>query len=242
MHPRISANLVVSTLAVWAALLSSPFALAANEAPRPHTISVSGQGEVKAAPDEARLSAGVVTQATTAADALAANSRAMNRVFATLKQLGIPDKAMQTSDFSVSPQYQTYRNGNVVTAPKIIGYQVTNTVSVKIDNLAKLGPAIDVLVGSGANSLGSVSFDIRDPKPLETQAREAAVHDAMEKAATYAKVAGLRLGSILSIDEASEQPRPIYRAMAMAAPMAAPPIAAGEESVSATVSVTFEIQ
>jgi uncharacterized protein YggE len=224
-------------LALVPLLLAAPHALAAEDEPQPHTLTVSGEAEVKAVPDQAELSAGVVTQSATAADALATNSKAMNRVFATLKQLGIPEKSMRTSEFTVSPQYQN-RNGN---AERIVGYQVSNSVSVTIDDLARLGPAIDVLVGSGANSLGSVTFEIRDPKPLEAQARADAIRDAMLKAETYAKAAGLQLGPIVNISEGSEQPRPMFRAMAMAPSNAAPPIAAGEQSVSASVSVTFQI-
>lgn len=235
MQNPISAKVFALALA---ALFAAAPALGAE--PQMRTIAVSGQGDVKAAPDEAQLSAGVVTQAPTAADALAANSRAMNRVFATLKQLGIPDKAVQTRDFSVSPQYQNDRSGD--TAPKIIGYQVSNNVSVTIDDLAKLGPAIDVLVGSGANSLGSVSFDIRDPKPLETQARGAAIRDAVDKAKTYANAAGLQLGPILSVSEGGAEPRPVFRTMMAMPGAAATPIAAGEESISASVNVTFGIQ
>jgi|HubBroStandDraft_6_1064221.scaffolds.fasta_scaffold265822_2 uncharacterized protein YggE len=230
----------VALLALFTSFLCASPSLASGENPQQRTMTVSGQGEVKSVPDEAQLSAGVVTQGSTAADALASNSRAMNRVFATLKQLGIPDKAVQTSEFSVSPQYQNDRNGN--TTQRIVGYQVSNTVSVTVDDLAKLGATIDVLVGSGANSLGGVSFTIRDPKPLETAAREAAMHDAIEKATTYARAGGVRLGPIEQVTEGNEQPQPIFRAMTIMGHAAAPtPIAAGEQSVSETVTVTFEI-
>lgn len=231
MRQHISTGLLVIVLS-----FSAGAAAAADQEPR--TITLTGQGEAKAAPDRAILSAGVVTQAPSAAAALAANRNAMNRVFTTLKQLGIPDRAMQTSEFTVSPQYQNDRNGN---SQRIVGYQVTNTVSVTLDDLLKLGPAIDVLVGSGANTMGGIGFSIRDPKPLEAEARTAAMHDAMEKAQVYAKAAGVQLGAILAISEGGAAPRPMMR-MAMAnAPMDSTPIATGEESISANVSVTFEI-
>lgn len=164
----------------------------------------------------------------------------MNEVFATLKRIGIPEKSIQTSEFSVTPQYSNERNGN---AQRIVGYQVTNNVSVTVDDLAKLGPALDALVASGSNSLGGVSFSIHDPKPLLAQARAAAMKDAMARAKTYAGAAGLQLGPILSIAEGgAEVPRPLFvKAMDAMAP-ASTPVAAGEESVSASVSVTFEIR
>jgi len=229
-------------LVVALGLLAAPRAFAADtQAPR--TITVTGQGEAKAAPDEAQISTGVVTQAQTAAAALAANTRAMTQVFATLKGIGIPDKAIRTSEFSVSPQYTAYHAGNGSETQKVTGYQVTNSVSVTIDDLSKLGPALDALVSSGSNSLGSIEFDIRDPKPLMTAAREAAMKDAVSRAQTYAGAGGFHLGPILAVNEGGyEAPRPVFVMEKIAAPAAPPPMAAGEQNVSASVSVTFQIQ
>jgi uncharacterized protein YggE len=215
-------------------------AVAADATAPQRTLTVSGEGETKAVPDEAHLSAGVVTQAKKAADALAANSRAMNAVFATLKRFGIPDKAIQTSEFSIEPRYTSDRNGNSTST--ISGYAVSNTVDVTV-GLPKLGPALDALVASGANSLGNIAFTIHDPKPLLAKARVDAIHDATERAQTYAKAGGFALGPILSVNEGgAEMPRPVYAARMMAAAPAAAPVAAGEEAVSATVSVTFAIR
>jgi uncharacterized protein len=213
------------------------------DSPPPRTMTVSGEGEIRAVPDEAQLSAGVVTQAHNAADALAENSRRMNAVFDALKHLGIPDKSIQTSDFSVSPQYQTDQHGN--TTPKVIGYQVSNSVNVTVDDLGKLGPAIDALVSSGANSMGGIGFTIRDTKPLLDQARAAAVKDALGRAEIYSRSAGVTLGPIMSIGESGyETPRPMFKAMAMMAGNASvsTPTAAGEDKIAANVSITFEIR
>jgi hypothetical protein len=223
------------------ALASFAAAQPAGQA-EPRLLTVSGTGEAKAVPDQATVSAGVVTEAKTAGDALAANSRAMNAVFATLKRFGIPDKSIQTSNFSVAPQYPDYDSKQ---PRRIIGYQVSNTVTVTVDDLAKLGPALDALVSSGANSLGDIAFSVRDEKPLLAQAREAAVKDAMAKAETLARAAGVSLGPIVSIGEegAAAPVRPMYRTMAMAAaPAAPPPVAAGEESLTANVTISWEIR
>ncbi|MGN6515335.1 MAG: SIMPL domain-containing protein [Rhizomicrobium sp.] len=205
-------------------------------------LTVSGEGEVRAAPDEALLSAGVVTNARTAAAALSDNSRAMNEVFATLKRAGIADKDMQTSNFSVQPQYATDKNGN--TLQDITGYQVSNTVNVRVDDLAKVGPTLDALVSSGANSIGDISFTIKNPKPLMAQARAEAVADAVARAQTLARAAGVALGPITAITESgySAPPRPMYRMATMAAAPAPTPIAGGEESVTANVSITWAIR
>ena len=209
----------------------------------PRLITVSGRGEASAAPDQARITAGVVTQGQTAADALAANSRAMTGVFDTLKKAGIPEKSIQTSNFNVSPQYTPYKSDSPEPR-KIIGYQVSNTVTVKVSDLKKLGPDLDALVSSGANQVSGVSFSIRDTTALAQEARTEAVKDAMAHAETFAKAAGVELGPVVSIGEGGvSAPRPAFMAM-RAAPMAAPPppMAAGEQTVSADVTMSFEIR
>jgi uncharacterized protein len=234
MHKMLTC---VAFLLLWGSeVLAQPVSQAA-----PRLLTVSGVGEVKAVPDQATISAGVVSEAKAAGDALAANSRAMNAVFATLKRFGIPDKSIQTSNFSVTPQYPDY---NAKEPRRIIGYQVSNTVTVTIDDLAKIGPALDALVSSGANSLGDVAFSIRDPKPLLAQARAAAVKDAVAKAQTLAGAAGVSLGPVIYMGEegVSAPVRPMYRMAMAAAPAAPPPVAAGEESLTANVTVSWEIR
>jgi len=235
--------LALAAMAV--AFVAAPMALKADTgaSAAPRLLTVSGEGDARAAPDQAQLSAGVVTQGKTAAEALAANSRAMSAVFAALKRLGIPEKSIQTSNFSVEPQYTPYNASNPQPA-RIVGYQVSNTVTVGVDDLDKVGPTLDALIASGANQAGGVSFSIRDAKPLLAQARQAAVKDAIERAETYAKAAGITLGAIVSIQEGGSQaPRPMMRMEAMAAaPAPPPPIAGGEQSVSASVTISWEIR
>ena len=169
---------------------------------------MSGQGEVRAAPDTVTLSAGVTSEAPTAAAALAANTSRMQGVFAALKKLGMADKDMQTANFSVSPQMT---GGNNNTPIRITGYQVSNQVQVRLDDVSKLGAALDALVNAGANQLNGVNFAIKDTAPLLTQARMGAVADARARAETYAKAAGVTLGPILSLSENENQgPRPIF--------------------------------
>jgi hypothetical protein len=237
---RLSLRILKAMITGFGVLaLAAPAVAQGAQAPE-RTITVSGEGEAKAAPDEARLQAGVVTSARKAADALAANSHAMNQVFATLKRLGIPDHAMQTADFTVAPQYASDRNGD--STQRITGYQVTNQVVVSVD-LPKLGAALDALVSSGANTLGSMEFDIRDPKPLLAEARAAAMKDAQARASTYAAAGGFRLGPILQVSESgAELPQPMTARPMMRMAAAPVPVASGESSVSVSVSVTYEIR
>ncbi|MBU6445583.1 MAG: SIMPL domain-containing protein [Alphaproteobacteria bacterium] len=227
-------------LATIAALALFATSAAAGNARPPHLLTVSGEGEASATPDQAQLSAGVVSEAKTAAEALAENSHQMNAVFAALKRMGIADKAIQTSGFSVSPQYPPYDSKE----PRhIIGYQVSNSVSVKVDDLSRLGPALDALVAAGANQVNSVSFSIRDSHALQAKAREAAVKDAMAKAETYARAAGVSLGPIAAISESgAEPPRPMMmREESVVVTAQRTPVSPGEETVSADVTMSWEI-
>ena len=203
----------------------------------PHTMAMTGHGEVRGAPDMAQVTAGVTATAPTAAQALAANSNRMKGVFAALAKLGVPEKNIQTTNFFVSPQYT---NGDNNTPRRLTGYQVNNDVTVRLEDVGKLGGALDALVAAGANQINGVSFSIQNDAPLLEKARTQAIADARMRAETYAKAAGVTLGPILSISEGGGEapPRPMYRMAAMAAETR---VAPGEQSVAADVSVVWEI-
>jgi len=226
------------TLCLALAPVSAAFADAA-----PRTITVSGAGEARAVPDQAQLSAGVTTTAKTAAAALAENARKMTGVFDALKRLGVADKHIQTSNFSIQPQYPPY-NPNATGLQLIVGYTVSNQVDVTLDDVKTLGPSLDALVAAGANQINSVAFSIRDQDSLLAAARAAAIGDAIKRAETYAKAAGVALGPVVSIDERSSESAPAQPRMALMAAKAAPPTptAAGEQGVTANVSMVFEIR
>lgn len=230
-----------AAMAVSAAVCLLAIAGPANAADAMRLITVGGQGEARGVPDRAQLSAGLATLAATADAALADNARKMTAVFAVLKRLGVPERAIQTSNFSVQPQYAQDTRG--AGAPKVTGYLVSNQVDVTLDDTAKLGPALDALVGAGANQINSVSFDISDTALLESKAREAAMADARKRAQTYASAAGATVGQVISIDEQGAQaPRPMFRAMAGLDKASATPTAAGEISVTADVTVVYELK
>jgi uncharacterized protein len=221
-----------------AVVLAAPAWAADSRTTDTRTLAMTGHGEMRAAPDMAQVSAGVTSNAVTAAQALAANSSRMKSVFAALEKMGVPEKNIQTSGFSVSPQYTNGDNNN---ARRLTGYQVSNEVSVRLDDVGKLGTALDALVTAGANQMNGISFSIQNPAPVLEKARVQAIADARARAETYARAAGVSLGPILSISEGGgDVPRPMYRVMAMAADRSVP-VAAGEQSVTADVSVVWEI-
>lgn len=230
---------LLSALALTAALCATP-ALAGQ-------ISISGTGEVAAAPDMAFVNSGVTSQGATAAEALAANTAAMNELITTLKAAGIESRDIQTSGFSVNPNYvySDARDANgYQLPPKITGYQVYNNVNVRVRELAKLGSVLDKAVTVGANTINGVSFSVADPSKLYDEARKAAFADAKVKAQLYADVAGEELGKIRSINETQGMGTPMPQMMKASADTlsaGAVPVEGGELSYSINVQVTWDL-
>jgi uncharacterized protein YggE len=204
----------------------------------PRTLTMSGHGEVQAVPDTAIVNTGVTSSGATAAAALATNNTRTKGVFTALTALGVADRDIQTTGFNVAPQYTEAPNQ----PRRLTGYQASNQISVRLSDVTRAGAVIDALVNAGANEMNGVSFAIRDSDPLLAQAREKAVADARSRAETYAKAAGVDLGSILSISEggAVEAPRPMYR-MVESVVVTGSRIAAGQQSVTADVTIVWEI-
>ncbi len=213
---------------------------AAEEAPR--RLVVTGIGEATARSDMARISAGVIVQGDTANAALAENTRAMTAVLEQLRASAVSEDDVQTSQFTVTPLHERGQPGSDRTEPpRVVGYQVSKEVVVRVRDLEKLGVILDALVSAGANRMNRLFFEVADPKPLLDEARDAAVADALAKAVRYAQAASVELGSIMSIEEGGfQEPRPMLRA-AEAMATGAVPIAPGEAEVTASVTVTFAI-
>ncbi|WP_161957319.1 SIMPL domain-containing protein [Aestuariivirga litoralis] len=209
----------------------------------PRIISLTGHGEVRSAPDLAYVTSGVVSQGATAAEALAANTQAMNDLFAALKSSGIEDRDIQTSNFSVQPRYD-FQNGQ---APKLMGYDVTNNVTVTLRKIEGLGPLLDKLVQNGSNQISGISFDVAKPQDAMDEARKLATADATRKAKVYAAAMGIELGPVMQVSEgsAAQPPMPMVRGAMMKADMAAAapvPVAAGEQTIAVDVNVIWEIK
>ena len=213
----------------------------------PRTITVSGEGKVKTKPDTALISAGVVTEAATAREALNKNSDQMQEVMAGMREAGIADDDLQTAQFSVSPIYSrpTRKPGAPRVDPKIVGYRVSNTATGIIRDLKKVGSILDKVITLGANSVSGPSFFVDKPGPLLDEAREKAVADALRKARLLAQAAKVQLGAIQTIREGggyAPQPRMMNRAMAMDMEAKAVPIAAGSQEIRASVNIVLAIE
>lgn len=205
----------------------------------PAVLTVSGSGYVAVAPDMATISVGVEVEAPTADRALKLNNARMQAVMKTLTEAGIAKKDVQTSQFSVHPQWTSRASSSQQQPPKISGFVATNIVSVKVKELNRLGQVLDALTKSGANRIQGVQFAVNDPKPHKDEARKRAVHEAMRKADLYASAAGGTLGAILSLNEGGAS-QPVFRmeARAMADSV---PIAEGELVIQADVTMQFAL-
>jgi uncharacterized protein YggE len=230
--------LSVAPLALLAALAAPAYA---------GSITIEGHGEVRAAPDMAIMTSGVTTQGATAREALDANSAAMTDLLDTLKAAEIEARDIQTSGFSVTPNYvySEERDENGYTLPpRIDGYQVSNTVTVTIRDLATLGDILDKAVAVGANTVNGISFSVADPTEILNEARKNAFADARAKAELYAELAGSSLDQLVSISETQNfnqpPPYPMFdRAVAQSA--AAVPVEAGEMAFSVNVNIQWEL-
>lgn len=235
----LRAGLVAGAI-VTAALMARP--VHADEAPRP-TLSLTGTGEILARPDMALIHSGVVTEAETARAALDANNEAIAAVIAAMKEADIEARDIQTSGFSVQPRYHYPKNGDDAESPKIVGYSVTNSVAVKVRDLDTLGGVLDKAVTVGANRINGIDFIVSDADKRLDEARGLAIADATRKARIYADAASVELSRIQSIAEAGGfAPAPRKAMMMRAEAAAAVPVEAGEQSLSVTVSVTWEIK
>lgn len=217
-------------------------------APGGAVLTVSADGRSTRTPDLAVFNSGVTTQAKTAAGALAENAERMNAVIAALKQSGIADRDIQTSNLSVNPVYGQPRNeaGEVVNQePIITGYQAINQVEVRQRKIGNYGKTIDTLVSAGANQVSGPSFQLDNPDAASDEARIDAMKKARARAELYAKAAGMTVRRILTINEGggySPQPMVMYaRAEKMMSDARPSPVSAGELQIGANVTVTFEL-
>jgi uncharacterized protein len=205
----------------------------------PATITVTGEGQVQAAPDLATVSLGVTTTGETAAVAMEANSAALTAVMERIKAAGIEDRDVQTSNLSLNPNWQ---QPDASQPAKITGYVASNQLTLRVRELAKLGGILDAAIGDGANTLNGISFGLDDPEPAMNKARVDAVQKAKARAELLVGAAGVKLGRIVSMSESggyNPGPMPMYRMAEAAADTV--PVAAGEVGLTASVTITFEI-
>ncbi len=227
---------LITSTALAATLCLPAFAQGQQSEP---TLSLSESATVQMAPDFATVSSGVVTRAETAQAAVRANARAMSEVFGALRRAGIEADDMQTAQLSVSPVYSDRREPNQIERT-IIGYEARNQVSAKVRDTDLVGQVIDAMVSAGANNIDGVTFGAEDTDDALNEARREAIAGLLAKAELFADAAGFELCGIRNMGESSFHPQPVYQSRLMSMDdSASTPVAAGQLTLTATVSADF---
>lgn len=228
---------VAAAFVAAAAILSAETSMAADSDKMDRTVSVSATGSVAAEPDVAQISAGVVTEADSAKDAMGRNSVVMIKLIDGLKTAGIQPKDIQTTTLNVEPRYTQPKDGRAAT---VNGYRVVNQVRLTVRDVKRLGDVLDQAIALGANQINHIAFDIANPETLKDEARKQAMENARRRGELYAKAAGGQLGHVLRISESVGEPHPMPGGrMAMRASV---PIEAGTRSLEVEVHVTYALR
>jgi len=216
-----------------------------------NVISVSGYGEAFGAADIATFSFSVVSEKSTVAAAQTDATNKINAITKYIKDAGVAEKDIQTTDYSVYPQYE-YNQIVCVSYPcpsgrqVLKGYQVRQTTTIKVRDLAKAGELLTGVGGKGATEMSGLQFTFDDPNKLQNDARGKAISDAKAKADQLAKQLGVSLVRVVSFNEnGGGYPGPMYtKAVGMGgdAVQSAPEISVGQNKVSISVSITYEIR
>ncbi len=222
-----------------------------------NTITVSGEGEVFAVPDTATFSVTVQEEAKEVKTAQETATKKNNAIVAYLKEQGIDEKDFQTTDYNVYPQYdyiQAACSGGYCPGGRQVlrGYQVSQTITVKVRDTQKAGDLLSGVGSLGASSVSGLSFTIDDQDALEAEARDKAIKQAEEKAEALAKSLGVRVIRVVGFSENGYQPYYAYgrgagmdTAVAQEAKLAvapSPDLPTGQNKILSNVSVTYEIR
>lgn len=201
------------------------------------SITVVGEGKVSTRPTVAKAQVGVETLAPTVEQATEENSKKMSAILARLKSLGVEERDIQTSNYSINLERSGPRPDDMN------GYRVSNMVQVTIRNLANVGSILDQVVAAGANNVWGVQFTLDDTAALQSQARAAAMADAQARADDLARLSNAKRGEVLSISEVIGA-QPVFRGVAEAtlAKGGGGPVSPGELEVQVQIQVTYAIE
>lgn len=207
-------------------------------------ITVSGEGKVYAKPDVAIVSLGVNTTGATVAVVTKNNTDKMNAVIDTIKNLGIEEKDIQTTNYNLTPLYNyTEYAGRIFQ-----GYTLDQNVQVKIRDFTKIGDVLSEGTTNGANLVGDLQFTIDDPEQLKNEARAKAIAQAKANADNLAKASGVRLGKIINVFESNNYYPTVYsnKALGMGGAVSesapAPSIQPGQQEVTITINLTYQVK
>lgn len=214
-----------------------------------NTLSVSDTGTVYIKPDLALISFSVITEGKTVAETMSENTTKMNKIIDVIKEQKVKDKDLKTTDFNIYPRYEWKKQAEVYPPSPgkrvLVGYEVRQSLQVKIRDMEKIGDIVQQATDAGANQVGNLQFTIDDQDEVKKQAREQAIEKAKQKAKELAKQLGVNLVRITNFSESGVFPR--YYGLSKAAPAMAeeavpsPQIQTGENKIEVTVTITYEI-
>jgi uncharacterized protein YggE len=227
-------------LAIVALFSAGGSAQAPSERPAPPLIRVTAEATVTAQPDQARIDIGVTTQAQTAQAAAAGAAQRLEMVLAKLRRALGAGAEIQTVSYSLNPDYRYPKEGG---SPTITGYTATNILRVTLNDLSRIGRAIDAASQSGANRIHRLQFTLKDEQAAQSQALRAAAVKARAQAEALAQALGLKIKRVLSVVESGAGVQPIMRDVALQRGEAAAstPIEPGTIELRAEVTLTVEI-
>ena len=203
-------------------------------------LDVVATGEVNRVPDLVRINAGVVTQAPTAVEAIRQNAVRMEAVRAALRAAGVAERDMQTSMLNLHPNYRHSESQ----PPQLLGYQAMNELSVRFRDIANTGRILDALVSQGANQISGPMLQIERPEAALDEARTQALNNARARAELYARALGMRVTRVLAVSESMGfVPRGrVGDVRSMAVGESATQIVPGEQTLSVSLTVSFELE
>jgi len=217
-----------------------------------NTVSFDGEGKISAKPDIAVADFSIVTEAVTSKAAQDSNSTKSQKLTDYLKSQNIADKDIKTTGYNIYPQYNNIRPCPQepsypcpVAQPQISGYQVTQSVEVKVRNLDNVSAILDGAVTAGVNQVGQLSYQIDNPESLTDQARALAIADAKSKADTLKKQLGINLGRIINFTEGTQGypvPMVLDKATASGGGSSGPSVPSGENEITVDITITYQIK
>ena len=206
-----------------------------------NTITVSDTSDIYAKPDLALTTFSVVTEAKTVAGAMSENTKKMNAIVDFMKKQGVDEKDLKTTNFNISPRYEWHKDGKRV----LVGYEVTQSLEVKIRDMEKIGDIIQGGTDAGANQVDDLQFTIDKEDELKKQVRAEAIEKAKTKAKELASQLGVNLVRITNFSESAVVPVPrFYGYLEEAKSMGGagtPQIETGENKISVSITITYEI-
>lgn len=208
---------------------------------QPAPFTVSADGKVTAVPDIAQISLGFTSNGPLVSQVQNDANTTIKNITTAIKKLGIDDKDIQTTNYSLSPTYD-YRG----TVQKITGYSINVSVQIKVRDFAKINQVIDAGTANGANQVGGLNFTFDDPEKFQTQARKIAIDNAKKKASDIAAASGISLGKLINVQEGSANFPRAYLATDQALPMTGggggtpTKVEPGSSEISVSVTLSYE--